>query len=213
MWHAKVTKYNSQENVNAITHGLGVLLVLIGAPILLYRNWIVGNNIEFLALLVFSFASLMVYTASTLYHATPDGKLKDKLHRLDHISIYLMIAGTHTPFVIKYMNNEIGTNFLICIWTLVFIGIIYKVFYFERYPKLSLTYYLVLGWTALFITPYYSVAIPMESLIFIFSGGIFYSIGVIFYAWRLVHYSHAVWHTFVLMGSITHYLALCYIFT
>jgi len=134
-----------EELANALTHGIGILLSIIGAAILIsmgIQNW---EAYRVAGLALFCFSLLLVYTSSTVYHCVKKASLKQIFQKIDHISIYILIGGTHTPFVLLYLNNNFGRNYLIVLWSLIFIGILYKIFLMGKWKWLSLAFYIFLG--------------------------------------------------------------------
>lgn len=206
------SRMEREEFVNAITHGFGVVLTLIGAPVLLGLGLKGGNNWEVLGLSIFCFSLLMVYTSSTVYHCISNPWYKRAFRKIDHISIYFLIAGTHTPFLIKYLNNGLGTLYLGILWGLVVVGIIYKAFFIHRLKFLSLIFYLGLGWMAVLTIPPMLSQMKDDCLHWIIIGGASYTLGTIFYVWKKIPYHHSIWHLFVLGGSSGHYMAMLYAF-
>lgn len=199
-----------QEFANVLTHAIGIVLSLIGIVILLNIGLQKGSTTQVVGLSIFSFSLLAVYTASTVYHSVERLSLKFLLKKIDHIAIYLLIGGTHTPFVLLYENNTFGRNYLIALWGLIVLGIIYKLFFIGKWKWLSLVFYIFLGWMAVFIIPSMMDEMPCVVLYWILIGGVSYTLGTIFYAWSNLPYHHAIWHIFVIGGSMGHYIALLY---
>lgn len=200
-----------QEQLNTLTHGAGILLSLIGLPFLYYLA--AGHDFsvaEWFALGIYSVSLLMVYTSSTLYHAWNKQEVKEKLQKFDHVSIYFLIAGTTTFFVLKYTGTFTATVFLSLQWALVLAGTIFKIFYAGRYKLLSTLLYLALGLMVLFISHRLWHNMSAEVLGWIIAGGGFYVSGTLFYMWKKLPYQHAIWHLFVLGGSVSHFLAFAY---
>ena len=203
--------YTNEELASAITHGIGVLLCLVGVPILLGLATKEGTWFQLLGLSIFSFSLLLVYATSTIYHSIAIPRWKSKLQIADHISIYFLIAGTHTPFLLYYLNNSTGHFYLFLLWFLVLIGLIYKLFFFGKFRIFSVLFYLALGWMAVFTIPPMLGDMRNECLQWIIIGGAFYTSGVLFYLWESLPYHHAIWHLFVIGGSLGHYIALLYV--
>ncbi|MDZ7880686.1 MAG: hemolysin III family protein [Saprospiraceae bacterium] len=200
-----------EEKVNALTHGLGVIFAVVGTPILLEKSrTLTGFDID-LGILMFGFGMLVVYLSSTLYHASKAGKLKDKLHICDHVSIFFLIGGSYVPFVQAYTDAQTAFLFLSAQWTVIVIGAVLKLFFTGRYEQFSLFTYIVLGWSAVFLFVPFRENMPFEVLKWILIGSVSYSIGVFFYRWDKQKYAHAVWHLFVLGGTIAHYIAIWHI--
>lgn len=205
-----MTKADQQEVANALTHGIGILLTLIGAISLIAVGVQQWQPYHIFGLSLFCFSLLMVYTSSTIYHCVKNDWLKQLFKKIDHISIYLLIGGTHTPFVFIYLNNNFGRNYLLVLWGLIILGILYKIFLIGRWKWFSLAFYIFLGWMAVFIIPSMWEELPSVVFRWILIGGISYTIGTIFYSWNTLPFHHAIWHIFVLVGSIGHYIALYY---
>lgn len=199
-----------EEIANAITHGAGVVFALIAIPFLITYAIEKGNAATVWSVSMFSFGMLMVYLSSTLYHAIQHPKAKFKLRVWDHISIFLMIAGSYTPILQKYADDATATKFLIVLWSLAVIGIIKKIFFTGRFEALSLILYLGMGWMAVFIIGPLAQKIPSGIFTLLITGGLSYTLGVIFYVWKNLTFQHAIWHVFVLVGSVTHYFAVYY---
>jgi hemolysin III len=197
-----------EETVNAITHGLGVVFTLIATPILLEKSSKSAVYETHLGILMFGFGMLAVYLSSTLYHATRATKLKNKLHVCDHVSIFFLIGGSYVPFVQAYTNAQTATLFLSAQWLVILIGAGLKLFFTGRYEKMSLFTYIFLGWSAFFLFEPFMDNMPFDVFKWVLIGGISYSIGVFFYRWSEQKYAHAVWHVFVLGGTVSHYIAI-----
>ncbi len=197
------------ERANALTHGLGLALGLAGVPLLLYYS--ATNAIapgQWRSLLVFGLSLLLVYATSTIYHSVYNPRLKHICQRVDHISIYFLIAGTHTPFLAYYMPDATGKFYLSIIWGMAALGFLYKLFFFGRWQWLSLSLYLIMGWMAVLTIPNMMELMPPATLNGVVFGGLSYTIGVIFFAWRSLPYHHAIWHLFVIGGSLGHFWAI-----
>ncbi len=196
----------NEELANTITHGLGILFCLIAMPFLLYDAFQNNKMPIFWAVLVFGTGMLMVYTSSTLYHAVKENPLKDRLQVFDHISIYFLIAGTYTPLIVQFLIPQSALIFLTILWSLVFLGLIFKLFFTKRFKFVSVLVYLVMGWLIVFIIEPILKNVPVDILWWVAGGGLSYTVGVFFYVRSKPFYFHAVWHTFVLGGTIAHYV-------
>lgn len=197
-----------EEKANYITHGLGVLFAIIAIPFMVTYALEQDSVSTIWGVVVFGFAMLMVYGMSTTYHAVQQPNLKRTLRIWDHISIFIMIGGSYTPLVIKYTDDATATVFLTAMWGIIAVGSLLKVFYTGRYVLLEVLIYLALGWMAVFIINPLISNMPPDVFSKIVYGGILYSIGVVFYLWKQLHYHHAVWHSFVLAGTVTHFFAV-----
>ena len=196
----------TDEFANVITHGFGVLMTLIGIPFLVFQGYN-GNYLEISGLLIFGITLLMVYASSTAYHMATDKSLKHKLRIIDHICIYFLIAGSHTPFIFYYLNNFTGYLFLAIMWSMVLLGIVFKIFFTGKFDNLSIAMYVGMGWMSVFITDDILKTMSANCYSWLIIGGVFYMFGTIFYKWEKFPYNHAIWHVFVLAGSLGHYIA------
>ena len=200
-----------EEFWNTTTHFVGLILSLIGLPILLYYN---QNITEFslVSILFFEFGMICVYTSSTLYHYTTNLKLKHKLRVFDHISIYYLIAGSYAPVCLITLYNSSGLKIFISVLAIALVGTVFKVFFTGKFEKFSLFLYLAMGW--LIVIDFSSILniLSFNGLILLIISGFFYSFGTVFYSLQKMKYSHAIWHLFVMAGSASHYfLVLLYV--
>jgi hemolysin III len=203
-----INEESRKELANALTHFAGFLIFLSLTPFLLIRGWQPDNRPLFWTLLAFVFGLMMVYSSSTLYHFAKKPALKFKFRIWDHISIYFLIGGSYTPLVVKYVSSEYSGLFLLAMWSLITVGVLFKLFFTGKYDMISTLSYLGLGWMALFIIKPLIANAPTDILLLIIAGGLSYSAGVIFYKWKGLFYHHAIWHVFVLGGSLNHFLAV-----
>lgn len=197
-----------EEVFNTISHGAGVVFCLIAIPILIYYALEKGHMPTVYSVSIFGFGMFMVYLSSTLFHAVQHDGAKRALQVWDHISIYLLIAGSYTPLVVKFIHNDTATLFLSVMWGIVLVGSILKIFFTGRFQLASTMLYLALGWMAVFIIKPFFNNVPLEVFLWLLGGGLFYTLGVYFYVKEHKPYHHAIWHCFVLAGTITHYVAI-----
>ena len=198
----------NEEIANTVTHGLGILFSLIAIPVLIIcaRQNSTPNIVW--AVSVFGFGMLMVYMSSTLYHAVRTHNTKRLLRIWDHISIFLLIAGTYTPMIVKFTNTSTAIIFLSIMWAIVVIGSVMKIFFTGKYKIVSVLLYVALGWMAVFVIRPLAANMPAQVFWWLFAGGMAYMFGVIFYLWKKLQYHHAVWHVFVLTGTVAHFFAV-----
>jgi hemolysin III len=197
-----------EEIANALTHGLGAVAALAGGAVLITLAAVWGDGRQLAGAIVFTVTLLLLYLASTLYHAIPHPTAKRRLKVLDHCAIYLLIAGTYTPFGLIGLREHGGSGLLLVVWSLALAGVIFKLFFTGRFEGLSTALYLALGWIALMAADEMLAAIPHATLGWIVAGGVAYTLGTVFYMNRRLPYAHAVWHGFVLLGSGFHYVAV-----
>src|SRR6516164_4294773 len=198
-----------EEMANGISHGIGLVGAIIGTPILLVAAFYDGNIPFFIGTIIFTTTMLLVYLASTLYHSWPQTKTKSLLQVIDHAAIFLLIAGTYTPFALGPLRAAGGLAMLGAVWALALFGAIMKATRGAvRHRRLAMTLYLGTGWLAvIFIRPL-ALAIPLSALLCLIAGGIAYTAGTLFFANEKVRYAHFVWHLFVLAGTSCHFAAV-----
>jgi len=198
----------SEEIANAITHGVGALLSVIAFVVMLFKAYSLGKIPHILSSYVFGISLILLYTASTIFHAVKKGPTKLLFNVIDHSAIYVLIAGTYTPFLLVLFKGWDGWAMLATVWSLALIGIIYKLFFFKRFRTFSTIFYLAMGWLILIRFNVFIHFVPPEALNWLLFGGILYSVGVVFYLLDKVKFSHTVWHFFVLGGSACHFFAV-----
>jgi len=203
-----MTNQVNSELANSITHGLGVLFGVIAIPLLIATAVQSGDTAGITGVCIYGFSFLMVFTASTLYHMASQPKVKAVMQIIDHISIYFMIAGTYTPFILYNLFDARGITMISILWGIVLLGIFYKIFFMGRSKLLSLIIYIGMGWGIAFAPSDLFTSLTTASVVLIIVGGALYTIGVPFYLMKKVKYSHAIWHLFVLAASICHYIAI-----
>ncbi len=197
-----------EEIANSITHGIGAGLSVIGGIVLVVFAALYGDAWRVASFSVYSIMLVLLYLASTLYHSVRDPHLKKTFKILDHVCIYLLIAGTYTPFLLVSLRGPWGWTLLGVIWGLALIGIMVKIFSTQRFRRFLVLGYLLMGWLCVIAGRELVLRVPAEGLLWLALGGLLYTVGVVFYAWRWLPYGHAIWHLFVLGGSICHYLAV-----
>lgn len=198
----------AEEKANVFTHAAGVVLALLGSVWLLIKAYAHHDDWEIFSAYVFCGSLVLLYLASTLYHVFSNPKWKALFKILDHSAIYVLIAGTYTPIFLVGLRDEIHVSFIIIMWSIALSGIIYKLFMIKKFKLISTLIYLAMGWMALFKINTIYQHLPAGALIWILVGGLFYSIGTIFYSKEGMPYNHAIWHLFVLGGSISHFIAI-----
>lgn len=197
-----------QEIVNGLTSAIGMLVGISGLPVLVGLATAHSNTPGIVGSGIYGFCFLLLFTCSTVYHFSQEPVVKRMFKVLDHISIYFLIAGTYTPLLLVYMNNDFGITILSVLWGLTLLGIFLKIRFTGRFEIISTIIYLLMGWIMIVGGRRFFDQLPVPVLIFISIGGGLYSIGVFFYIWDKYYYTHAVWHLFVLAGAISHYVAV-----
>jgi len=206
-----IKKYTSLEEVfNSLSHGIGVVFGVFALVFMIVKsNLDTDSAIKIVSVSIYGASMIILFLASTLYHAVSFERLKAHLKTLDHCAIYLLIAGTYTPFLMISIQGTLGWVLMILIWTLALFGIIFKAKFKDRYKKISLMSYLVMGWLSVFIIYELSKTLPPMPLYLLALGGVVYSLGVIFYvADKKIAYNHAIWHLFVIGGCVSHFFAI-----
>jgi hemolysin III len=203
------TQSPGEELANTISHGIGLLAALIATPVLLLAARDAGSDGFFVGTIIFAITMLTLYLGSTLYHAWPQTRGKCVLQVFDHSAIFLLIAGTYTPFALGPLRGPWGWILLAAIWALAIFGVIMKVTRgTSRHPKLALCLYLGMGWLGLVVIRPLSSVVPASTVLALVAGGIAYTAGVIFFVNERRRYNHFIWHLFVIAGTGCHFLAL-----
>ena len=197
------------EKLNVATHGLGLVLSIIGIPILLWSADVYCSSNELIGVLIFSLGLVMVYTSSTGYHYVT-GIVKHRWRIFDHISIYFLIGGTYAAYVLKHLDLSLACMFLAVQWAIIFASIIFKLFYTGKFDLLSTLLYVGLGLMVVTIVEPLMASVPYEVMIWLLVGGLSYLIGVVFYLLEKYRFAHPIWHLFVLGGSTCHFVGLFY---
>ena len=199
-----------EELANSITHGLGAALSIAGLVILVVLSSIQGDAWRIVSFSIYGTCLVLLYTASTLYHSFQSVRVKHVFKIMDHSAIYLLIAGTYTPFTLVLLRGIWGWSLFGIIWGLTITGILFKIFFVNRFSVLSTIIYLLMGWLIIIAFQPMITHVPSGALYWLLAGGIAYSAGTIFYAWEKLPFHHAIWHLFVLAGSLCHFFAVLF---
>lgn len=197
-----------EEVASAVTHGAGLLLAVAGVPVLIVLGALRGSALHVTTYAVYGGSLVACYAASTLYHASQRPRLKHVLRIIDHAAIYLLIAGTYTPFVLLNLERPWSIVLLALVWAIALGGCVFKLFCVDRYEGFSTALYLLMGWLAVIAIKPFMAAVPLPALLWLLAGGLFYTGGVVFFLWERLPYNHAIWHLFVIAGSACHYVAI-----
>ncbi|SHE27930.1 PAQR family membrane homeostasis protein TrhA [Thermomonas hydrothermalis] len=197
-----------EELVNALTHGVGAAAALAAGAVLVTLVALQGDGWKLTGAVVFAVAMLLLYTASTLYHAISHPRAKGRLKVFDHCAIYLLIAGTYTPFTLVGLRGPTGWWLFATIWTLALAGVVFKLFYTGRFRRLSTLIYIGMGWLVVVAIKPMLHALDRATLAWLLAGGVAYTLGTVFYLRPHWRWSHAIWHGFVIAGSVCHYVAV-----
>ncbi|MDX7723198.1 MULTISPECIES: PAQR family membrane homeostasis protein TrhA [Aeromonas] len=203
-----VTGYSPREEwANRLSHGLGLLLGGLGLVLLLHKGWDQGPRV-LLSYGVYGASLVLLYLASTLYHSVSSVAARRWSKLFDHCAIYLLIAGTYTPFLLVALDTPLAQGLMVVIWGLALAGVVFKLIFINRFKKVSLFTYLMLGWLSLVVIYQLYLHLDGTGLLLLGLGGLIYNLGVIFYVAKRIPYNHAIWHLFVLGGSLCHFMAI-----
>lgn len=196
-----------EERINAFSHGVGLIFAVVGLVYLLIRS---ESASAITSSAVYGVSLMLMFLTSTVYHSVSNVNTKQFFKLLDHSAIYLLIAGTYTPYLMVSVGGNLGWLAIIVIWSIALFGVVFKCFARHRFPKVSVITYLIMGWLAvLMIYPFYQ-SVPGVGLLLLLAGGICFSVGVIFYVKKHIKYTHAIWHLFVIAGCACHYFSIYY---
>jgi len=199
-----------EEIANSVTHGVGALLSLAGMALLIVRAVRYGTPVQIASVTIYGVGLFLLHLSSTLYHALHAPRAKRVFWVFDHASIFLLIAGTYTPFLLISLWGAWGLTLMIAIWTLAVAGIVLKSVFIGRFRKSSVVLYILMGWLIVVAARELWIKVPHEALILLGAGGLSYTLGIVFYCWKRMPYSHMIWHLFVLGGSACHYFSILF---
>ena len=212
--HAKTKKRSQtagEELANSITHGVATLLSLLAIPILISSALNTDNIVAVISFSIFGLSLFVLYLASTIYHALPQGRVKTLFGIFDHCAIFILIAGTYTPILLVTMAGRWGWSLFGVVWGLALCGIVFKLIYGKRYRMLSNALYLGMGWIIIIAIKPLIASMPSGGLAWLVGGGLAYTLGIVFYiADSRWHYAHTIWHLFVFTGSLCHFFAVLF---
>lgn len=201
----------AEDVMNVVTHSLGLVLALIAFAVLLQEAIATEDAYRMVSVILFSASLIMMFLSSIAFHSTRMWpRLKEIFQLFDHVSVYWLIAGTYSPFLLVNLRGHWGWTAFIIIWLMAILGTIYKCCYQDRFPKLSLLSYLVMGWVVVLILGPFFQYVDLAGIAWLFAGGIFYSVGAFFYAWEGPRFNHAIWHLFTIAGMLCHVVAVLY---
>lgn len=199
----------AEEIANSISHGIGLVFGIVGLVLLLGQAADThASTLAITSYALYGGSMILLFLASTLYHAVPHPRAKIWLKKFDHCAIYLLIAGTYTPFLLVGLDSPLARGLMVVIWSLALLGILFKLTIAHRFKVLSLVTYLAMGWLSLVVIYELAMRLSPGGITLLAVGGLIYSLGVIFYVCKRIPYNHAIWHGFVLGGSVCHFLAI-----
>lgn len=197
-----------EEIFNAVTHGVGSLISIAGTVVLIVFSVIYSDVWAVVSSCIYGASLIMLYTMSTLYHAITNERAKRFFRIMDHDTIFFLIAGTYTPITLVFLRGPLGWTLFGVVWAAAIVGIVLNSINLEKFRKVSVVCYILMGWVVIIAIKPMLEAMPAISLIFLLLGGVFYTVGVIFYAIKKVKYFHCVWHLFTIAGSVFHYFSI-----
>jgi len=205
-------KYYSpiEEKINIISHAIGFILSIVALVLLVRHATLHGDVWHIVSFSIFGASLIILYAASTFYHSAKKSELRNRLKIIDHASIYVLIAGTYTPFTLVTLNGTIGWVIFGTSWGLALTGIILKLFFTGKYNLISTIMYVLMGWVIIFAIKPLINNLPLEGLLWLFAGGISYTIGAALYSIKKIKLNHAVFHMFVLIGSFCHFMSVVF---
>lgn len=198
----------TEERLNILSHGLGLLLSAVGLVLLVVRAASYGTAVHIVSFAIFGASLIVLYGASTIYHSTKDPATRNYLRTVDHAAIYILIAGTYTPFTLTVLDGAIGWTLFGVSWGMAVAGITLKLFFTGRFDLLSTAVYIFMGWIIVFVIKPLLAALPVDAIYWLFAGGISYTVGAAAYSIKKIPYGHAVFHCFVLAGSVCHFIVV-----
>lgn len=196
-----------EEIFNSVSHGVGVALACVGFGILIVLSALYGDAWAVSSSIVYSFSLFALYLASTLYHACPNRRVKGVLQVLDHCSIFLLIAGTYTPYTLITLRGALGWTLFAVVWGAAIVGVVLNAIDVQKYSRISMVCYVAMGWVVVLAIRPLMASLAWRGLVLLALGGVFYTVGIVFYVIRR-SYMHSIWHLFVLAGSVCHYLSI-----
>jgi len=198
----------AEERLNVLSHALGLLLSVVGLVLLIVKAASLGTPLHVVSFAIFGASLVILYAASTIYHSTDDPSRRTKLRTVDHAAIYILIAGTYTPFTLAVLSGTVGWTLFGVSWGMAVTGIVLKLFYTGRFNILSTSMYVFMGWVIVFAIKPLMAALPEEGIFWLIAGGIAYTVGAISYSIKKIPFGHAVFHFFVLAGSACHFISV-----
>ncbi len=199
-----------EEIANSITHGIGIVLAVAALVVLTVFASIYGNAWHIVSVSIYGATLILLYTASTLYHSIQKPRIKIVLQILDHSAIYLLIAGTYTPFTLVNLRGPWGWSLFGVIWGFAIVGMVFQLSPMRRWQAVSLGLYIGMGWAVVVAIKPLIASVAVGGIVFLVLGGLAYTAGILFYSWKKLKYHHAIWHLFVLAGSILHFFAVLF---
>ncbi len=197
-----------EERINIITHAIGLILSIVALVLLVVYSSLYGDAWHITSFAIFGASMIVLYSASTAYHYSKNPKIRNRLNIFDHAAIYVLIAGTYTPFALVILKGWVGWTIFGISWGLAIVGIVLKLFFTGKYDKISTAAYVLMGWMIIFAIKPLIENFSSEGLYWLLVGGVFYTVGAILYSIKRIKYTHAIFHIFVLLGSFSHFISV-----
>lgn len=197
-----------EERLNIYTHGFGLLLSVIGTIFLITKSANYQDVWQKSSFIIYGFSMIILFAASTFYHASKQPIVRNRLKIFDHAAIYILIAGTYSPFCLAALQTNLGWYMFVFVWFFALCGVILKLFFTGKFDKLSTALYLLMGWQVVFVIKPLAAVLTSENVWLLFAGGIFYTLGAFLYLQKNIPYNHALFHVFVLFGCLSHFIAI-----
>ena len=207
----KKIESKAEEIANFVSHTAGAGLAILGFIMLIIRASWYNNVPALISYIIFSLGLMVLYTMSSIYHGLKPSQAKNVFEILDHSSIYFLIAASYTPFLVLGLKSNMGITLLVIQWIICALGITFKAFFTGKFKGISTIVYLIMGWMIVFSWTELIAKISPISLGFLIAGGLLYSLGTIFYMWKVCKFNHMIWHIFVVLGSLSHYIAIWFL--
>lgn len=206
--HLNYSYSKSEEFLNVLTHAVGLLLSITALPFLIVRSLKIENPFSLFSFLVFGVSMIVLYAASTFYHAAKRPNIRRRLNIADHAAIYILIAGTYTPFTLITLQGTLGWILFALTWAFALVGVILKLYYTGKYDKLSTIMYVLMGWQIVFAIKPLLRNISADGMNLLMAGGVFYTVGAVLYSIKKLPYNHAIFHVFVVLGTLSHFFCI-----
>lgn len=197
-----------EEQLNVVSHAFGLLLSVVALPFLVLKSFSFIGFWDRISFIIYGVSLIVLYAASTFYHASKEPKLRRKLNIFDHAAIYVLIAGSYSPLCIVGLNSQLGWYMFSFVWLFALVGVILKLFFTGRFDKISTIMYLLMGWQIVFFFKPLINNLSEKGLFWLIGGGVFYSVGALFFSIKKIPYNHAIFHVFVLLGSLSHFITI-----
>lgn len=197
-----------EERLNVLSHGIGLVLSIIAFPFLIRKIFEFATFWQKISFIIYGLSLIILYSASTFYHKAKTPKKRRLLNIFDHASIYVLIAGSYSPFCLVVLDAKLGWYMFVAVWIFAFVGIVLKLFFTGKFDKISTLMYVLMGWQVVFFIKPLMANLSSKGLFYLFLGGVFYTVGAVFYSIEKIKFNHSIFHLFVLLGSLSHFISI-----